>query len=428
MQSFEHYKKLLKVIVFYDYSYDDRRPSSIFSSDLSHTGLILRFLKLITAFPLSLLAWVMLRIVSTRYKVSIYVLKTFRPGFASTYINMMEPLCRQLQHENNSRHIKILVEPGEAISDTIVKSYEPHFTMYLDDRRKFARLIAYLIPKSGLEKKFINTSDKFNRIWSFAPSTNYFNKLKQIPNDLRDLGIRPNNFVLFAHPSRNYYQKRIAPEQMAEIEVRFLDLSLYRDALEKVTQQNLFIVRVGLDVDVLPQILQSPRIIDYAEKSQIQSEQLWLYENCKFVISASCGAYWLARRFNRPSILTDNYGTHDIFGYFSTLWTPRLVKDNASDELLSFSKLLSLNNLSALGSASNLKARQLSYIQNSSSVLVNAMDEMLGLEDGTPKYSASDTKLLDRYHKITRPNDYVHLRGYVAPCISFLREYPFLLE
>ena len=90
---------------------------------------------------------------------------------------MIEPLCRQLQNDDNPRHIKILVEPGEAISDMIVKSYEPHFTLYLDDRRKFARLIAYLIPKSGLEKKFINTSDKFNKSWSFAPSTNYFNGL-----------------------------------------------------------------------------------------------------------------------------------------------------------------------------------------------------------------------------------------------------------
>ena len=341
---------------------------------------------------------------------------------------MIEPLCRQLQNDDNPRHIKILVEPGEAISDMIVKSYEPHFTLYLDDRRKFARLIAYLIPKSGLEKKFINTSDKFNKSWSFAPSTNYFNGLKQIPNDLRDLGIRPNNFVLFAHPSRNYYQKRITPEQMAEIEVRFLDLSLYKDALEKVTQQNLFIVRVGLDVDALPQILQSLKIIDYAGKSQFKSDQLWLYENCKFCISVSCGAFWLARRFNRPSIITDNYSYHDVFGYLSTLWTPRLVKDTDTGEILSFSRLLDAKNLSALGSTSQMKATQLTYIQNSPSTLVNAIDEMLALEDGEQKYSEVDLQLLNRYHKIYHSEDYAHQNGYVVPCISFLRECSILLD
>ena len=414
-------------MLYYDYSYDSR-PSSLASSDLSLTRLVLRFLKLMTAFPLSLLAWMLLRVLSIRYKVSIYVLKTFRPGLTSTFVNMIEPLCRQLQHENNSHHIKILVEPGEAISDMFVKSYEPHFTMYLDDRRKFTRLIAYLIPKSGLEKKFVNTSNKHDKNWAFAPSINYFNRLKQIPNDLRDLGIRPQNFVLFAHPSRNYYQQRMTPQQMAEIEVRFLDLSFYKDALEKVTQQDFFIVRVGLDVDTFPNSLQSLKIIDYAGKTQFRSDQLWLYENCKFCISVSCGAFWLARRFNRPSILTDNYSYHGVFGYLSTLWTPRLVKNSNTGEILSFSKLLDAKNLSALGSTTGMKATQLTYIQNTPTTLVNAIDEMLALENGAMKYSASDIQLLDRYHKIFKPDNYFHLRGYVAPCISFLREHPFLLE
>ena len=138
MQSLKYYKKLLTTVIFYDYAYDSKRPSSLFSSDLSHTRLLFRFAKLIYAFPLSLLAWALLRAISVKYKVSIYILKTFRPGWGSTYLNMMEPLCRQLQYEDNSRHIKILVEPGGAVSDVLVKSYEPHFTLYLDDRRKFA--------------------------------------------------------------------------------------------------------------------------------------------------------------------------------------------------------------------------------------------------------------------------------------------------
>ena len=428
MQSLQYYKKILTIVIFYDYAYDDKRPSSLFSSNLSHFNLLIRFLRLIIAFPLSLLAWALLRILSIRYKVSIYVLKTFRPAFTSTYVNMIEPLCRQLQHDDNPRHIKILVEPGEAAKDLLVESYEPHFTMYLDDRRKFARLVTYLIPKSGIEKKFLNTSNKYDENWAFTPSISYSNRLKQIPKDLRDLGIRPKNFVLFAHPSRNYYQQRMTPEQIDEIEVRFVDLSFYKDALQKITQQQYFIVRVGLDVEPLPDILQSLKIIDYAGKSQFKSDQLWLYENCKFCISVSCGAFWLARRFNRPSIITDNYSYHDVFGYLSTLWTPRLVKDTDTGEILSFSKLLDAKNLSALGSTSRMKATQLTYIQNSPSTLVNAIDEMLALEDGVQKYSEVDLHLLNRYHKIYHSEYYAHQSGYVTPCISFLREYSFLLD
>lgn len=427
MRSIQYYRKLLNLLIFYDHSYDTR-PKSLLSSDLSVIRLIIRFLIIIVAFPFSLMAWVLLRTLSTRYKVSIYVLKTFRPGFTSTYVNMMEPLCRRLQHDHNPRHIKILVEPGEAATKILVKSYEPNFTIYLDDRRKFFRQIAYLIPKSGLEKKVVTTNDKFDKNWAINPSTNYCNQLNQIPNDLKNLGVRPLNFVLLAHPSGKYYKQRTTQGQSDELAVRFLDLSFYKDALEKVSKQNLFIVRVGLDVDPLPHSLQSLKIIDYAGESHCESDQLWLYENCKFCISVSCGAFWLARRFNRPSILTDNYTFHDVFGYLSTLWTPRLVKDTNTGEILSFSKLLHPDNLSALASATRMRSRHLSYIQNSPSTLVNALDEMLALEDNVPKYSRDDLKLLKRYHNIYQSEDYAHLRGYVAPCISFLRENSFLLD
>lgn len=153
MRSLNYYKKLLTLVVLYDHSYD-LRPKSLFSSELVLAELLLRFIRLIIAIPVSLLAWVLLRVLSIRYKVSIYVLKTFRPGWGSTYLNMIEPLCRQLQHENDPRHIKILVDPGASVSHVLVNSYEPHFTLYLDDRRRFVRLIAYLIPKLGLEKNY----------------------------------------------------------------------------------------------------------------------------------------------------------------------------------------------------------------------------------------------------------------------------------
>ena len=84
----------------------------------------------------------------------------------------MEPLCRQLQHENNSRHIKILVDPGEKVSNVLVRSYESHFNLYLDDRIKFVRLVTYLIPKIRVDKQFANTSDKYSSHWTYPPSKN----------------------------------------------------------------------------------------------------------------------------------------------------------------------------------------------------------------------------------------------------------------
>ena len=423
MQSLLYFKKLLTVIIFYDYTYNSR-PLSLFSSDLSRTRILFRFLRLIIAFPLSLLVWVILQIVSTRYKVSIYVLKPFRPGWASTYLNMIEPLCRQLQHENNSLHIKLLVEPGKAVSDVLVKSYEPHFTMYLDDRRKFARLIAYLIPKSGLEKKFINTSDSFLPSWLHLPSKNYANLENQVPSDLMQMGIGKENYVLFVHPSRRYYQERLSPTILSDIEIRFLDLTSYRQALEKVFENNLKVVRVGVNVDELPGELKVLPIIDYTGDIRNEASELWLYENCKFLISVCNGAFWFTRRFDRPSIITNNYVL--IAGHFSTLFTPMTIRNEESGTLLSFAEMFELRTRD-FSSYQILKGKHLERMPNSSLTIANAVDDLFNLSNEKSVASREDAELMGRYKGLLTEFNIPVVEKMTLPAISFLREHQNLL-
>ena len=426
MQPFKYYKKLLNVIVFYDYAYDDKRPSSLFISDLSYARLLFRFLKLISAFPLSLLAWALLRIISVRYKVSIYVLKTFRPGWGSTYLNMLEPLCRQLQHENNARHIKILVEPGESVSDVLVKAYEPHFTLYLDDRRKFARLIAYLIPKSGLEKRFLNTRDKYLQSWLYTPSKNYANEENRLPLDLSKMGIEKENYVLFAHASQNYYKDRNTAEAIAGMRYRFYDLSAYRQALEKIIENNLIVVRVGVNVDELPVELKMLPVIDYTGEVRTEASELWLYENCKFLLSATSGAYWFARRFDRPSLLTNSYGWPH--GYFSTFFTMMTMRNIKTGNYLSFSQTFELKNIPNFLSAQFMKDHHLELMPNSSQTVTNAVDDMLKSFNGKNMSTREDTALMDHYNSLLKEFNIPTVEKMSLPSISFLREFQHLLK
>ena len=424
MQSLKYYKKLLTLLIFYDQTYDDNRPS-LFTADKSLTRLFVRFIQLIIAFPLSLLAWALLRIVSVRYKVSIYVLKTFRPGFASTYLYMMEPLCRQLQQENNSHHIKILVEPGEAVSDVLIKSYEPHFSMYLDDRRKFARLIAYLIPKSGLEKIFINTSDKYKQSWRYPPSTNYANIENQIPLDLAKMGFAKENYVIFVHPSRNYYQKRFTPSMLSNINHRFFDLTTYYLGIETIVQNNLKVIRVGEDVDVLPAELKMLPIINYTGEIRNEASELWLYENCRFLLSVCNGAFWFARRFERPSIVTDSYILNA--GYFSTLFTPMTIRKKESRVLLSFTEMLELRRTSGFPTDQFMKDHHLELLPNSSLTIANAVEEMLNPFNDKNVHPQRDMELMDRYKALLTEFNIPIVEKMTLPAISFLREYENLL-
>ena len=425
MRSLNYYKNLLTIVIFYDNTYDDNRPKTFLGSEFPRTNLLMRFFLLGCAIPLSLPVWALLRLLSIRYKVSIYVLKTFRPGFASTYLCMMEPLCRQLQHENNPRHIKILIDPGESVSDVLVKSYEPHFTMYFDDRKKFIRLIVYLIPKFGLEKKFIDTSNKFLPSWLYQPSKNYSNLENKLPTGIADMGVNKGNFVLFAHASKKYYEARFSLKIMSEIQHRFLDLSTYDLALNKIIENNLKIIRIGIETDELPEVLQTLPIIDYNSEIRTEQGELWLYENCKFLVSVANGAFWFARRFDRPTLITDSYVLP--LGYFSTRYTPKIIRDKVSGKFLSFAEILKMRSSPNFLSNQFMEDHHLEFLPNTSTTIANAVTEMIDLVNGQNPATPEDLDLMRRYQTILTSFNIPILDKITVPTFSFLKEYSNLL-
>ena len=97
------------------------------------------------------------------------------------------------------------MDPGEDVSKILVESYRSHFTLYLNDNHRILRQVFFLVPRFGLSKKFLNTSDKLKQDWKLPPSKNFAFESDQAPNDLVELGIVAKNFVLFAHALFDYY-------------------------------------------------------------------------------------------------------------------------------------------------------------------------------------------------------------------------------
>ena len=414
--------KTLRIQISYDQTYVSNET---LLSSLNNTQIFFKSLKVILAYPISLLLWLVFRVLSIRYRVSIYILKTFRPGWGSTYLNMLEPLCRQLQQEDIGRHIKILVDPGESVSDTLVKSYEPHFTLYLDDRRKFARLIAYLIPKSGLEKKYLNTSDKYKPGWQCPPSKNYLDHGQMVPSDLANMDVNVGNFVLFAHASKNYYKDRVSKKVFLNIEHRFYDLSSYHLALDNIIRNNLRIIRVGTEVDELPISLKALSIIDYTGENRTEEGEFWLYENCKFLLSATSGAFWFARRFDRPTLLTNSYSWPN--GYFSTLYTPMTLRNTVTSRLLTFAEMLEIRNELNFLENQFMSDRHLELIPNSATTIANAVEEILNVSNERKIATSEDIELMESYKAILTSYNIAIVEKMTLPTISFLKEYSYLL-
>jgi len=345
---------------------------------------------------------------------------------ASMYLSTIEPLCRELQYVNDPKHFTILVNPQEEISEVLTKSYEPHFSMYLDDRRKFARLVAYLIPQKGLRKFYLTGKRQFDAGWVYPPSKNYVNQELHVPNGLKKLGVEIGNYVIFVHFSQNYYQKRFPESYVKAMLPANIDLANYEQPLRALIKHGLQIVRVGTHVDDLPDLIKNLPIIDYARGERDEANELWLYENCKLLVSVANGAWWFARRFNRPTIITNSQNF--VQRYFSTFYTPSLFKDIETNELLSFRQMnhrrvnKTLNDIEAMSSIG------VQMIPNSPSTLTASINETLDYSNGLTYMDSADKELLDKYNNFCQEFGLVFNANTTRPTISFLREYSHLLD
>ena len=418
-----YFKKVVLSTIFYDLT--NPKPDSLANSGFTFWRLFPRVVLPFVLFPLSLFVWTILKVLSIKFKVSIYVLKSFRPGWASTYISMIEPLCRELQNDKLPRRLTILVDPGEDISKILVESYRSHFTLYLNDNHRILRQVFFLVPRFGLSKKFLNTSDKFKQDWKLPPSKNFAFGSRQVPGDLIELGIDTKNYVLFAHASTNYYKSRMSAPWLADSGYRFVDLNSYESSILDLLQRGFTVVRVGINTDQLPEKLKKLPIIDYTGKVRNEDSELWLYENCSGLISSCSGAFWFAQRFGRPSLLTNNYVLPN--GYQSTLFTPQLIINTETNSFLTISELLRSRHMTYMNSEIGMLHENLQFVPNSPQTLRNAVHDLLDVIAGA-SFSTSDIDLYARYFDLLSRFNMPSVDGCTKPAVSFLREFEFLLE
>ncbi len=164
-----------------------------------------------------------------------------------------------------------------------------------------------------------------------------------------------------------------------------IDLANYEQPLRDLVKLGLQIVRIGTHVDDLP-------IIDYAESKRSEASELWLYENCKILISVSNGAFWFARRFNRPTIITDSH--HFVYRYFSNFYTPSLIKNLKTNELLSFRQMQLFKVEHRLDVVHTMSKNGLQIIQNSPSTLIASINGTLDYSNGIIYKNSLDIELL----------------------------------
>ena len=371
----------------------------------------------VAALPLAISCWVVLVITNCFVPVRIYRFeRPQRPGFASTYIEQLEPLCRGLQVEN-TRSFLVFIDAGAPINKALGSIYSSHFDLFLDDQRPLLRLVFSLIPRIGFLNAYAPHSH-YNLNWELQPARKIGStELSRIPEATRNLGLEPFKYVTISHPSIGYY-KNMTPSSLKEMN-RFIELGSARSAIQYLTQHGLRIVRVGVDTDSLPESLSDLPIIDLSGEKRTDKQDLWLFENCVFHWSmAGNGAWHFAHKFNRPTLVTDLYGKLS-FGYQFSLYTFREVWDDVQKRSMTLSEMSKRQGV--LGKSSSMRDHGLKFVQNSPGQILAAVTEVMESLQGEAGGERYDQSLLEKFDEILVELGRLPRRdSHTRPCISFL--------
>lgn len=407
-------------VLFYDQTLKKGYASL---ASFSNLFILRRLLVTLVAYPLSLVCWIFLVVLNRFTLVRMYRFeRPQRPGFASVYIEQLEPLCRELQ-DSGHKGFLIFIDASETTNLELLKLYATHFNLYLDDRVAFLRTIFSLIPKFGFLNTFV-THSLYIVHWELPPAINLKTEGKTVtPKIISQLGLEPFKFVILAHRSFAYDAKY---HQSSSSELnRMTDIGKAADAIQLIHENGLKIVRMGVATDELPDSLKHLPIIDLSGQFRTDAQDLWLAEHCHFLWAINnVGTWHFAHKYNRPTLTTNSYSISK--GYQQTIFSLQMIWEQKKNRYLRLSEIAVLKGV--LGRVSELKAHDLTYVENSPSELVSSVAEMLTYTNNKLEYTANDQSLFAQYSETLVQAGYAPmLKNHSRPCISFLRKHQDLL-
>jgi len=406
----------LRYVYAFDQLHNRRSVPSL--KEIGSKTLVVRSLILPFALIMVFLFSIFLILSGKRKSISVFILRCYRPAFASTYISMVEPIVRQISNQVDKKEKTILVNPGGSFNFVFESSYRKHFDYYLDDDHKFIRLVFFLLPSFLVNKKKIDPQTfQYSRLWMLKPIESDY-----CGNIFSEIGLTRGNFVCIGHPSLKYYKNRNL--QNISNWSRFLDLSEYLLPLRYLHDSGYKIVRIGVDTDPIPLALESIPIHDYSGSSRTERGELWLFQNCKFVWSiGGNGAWWFGQKFGIRSLLTDGY--QFIHGFNGSLYTQQAIFSISENRLLNFKEQMMLPDTA---NKESLSRHGMIMVQNPPKLVVECLKDMFVLCDEVKILSQNQKKLITDFNEmVSRVIELEIDDGWSKPCMSFLEFYKDLI-
>lgn len=244
---------------------------------------------------------------------------------------------------------------------------------------------------------------------------------------LKDMGIGEKDwFVCFHSRDRKYLDAAFKGGEWSYHDYRDCTIENYLKAMEYITSQGGFALRMGKVVDKPLAGITNPRIIDYASTCRSDFMDIYLSAKCKFFVASSAGLHLVPAIFSVP-IAGTNFTHLEIPPYRKgDIFLPKKIFSLTENRFLTFAEIF------ARGIGMWLTTRQfdeagLEVIENSPQEILELVTQMYESLEGRFQYTAEDRELLGSYRSLIESRH----RCYNGPAeigIHFLRENRGLLD
>ena len=220
--------------------------------------------------------------------------------------------------------------------------------------------------------------------------------------ELERMGIGQNDWFVCFHARDNTYLNETFGGDWKYHNYRDCDINNYLKAMEYITEQGGYAVRMGAIVEKPLPDLNNSRIIDYATKYRSDFMDIYLSAKCKFFVGCTAGLFIIAMIFETP-VAGTNFAhlelpplrTGDIF-------LPKKIRNRKNNRLLTFPEIFE-RRIGKWANGYDFEKVGLEVIENTSDEILGLVREMNESLDNRFQYTEEDKDLQHRYQSFIKP-------------------------
>ncbi|MEI8024122.1 MAG: TIGR04372 family glycosyltransferase [Actinomycetota bacterium] len=317
--------------------------------------------------------------------------------------------------------------------------YRRHLTILGKKQRYIAEAFRFVWPIARIEMKgrLVPYGQERFELWNRrTPTLSFMEAEVSLGNELdRGLLLGPEQpYVCLAFSSKNYRintdyaidkYNNLGKGNKDNLFKIIPEIASYLPAINEITKKGIAVVRTGiLEDERLPTNL-GPLVHDYSFGAQSAFGDVWLYSKCLFSFAGGgSGSHWFASIFNIPCVFTDQFIVTGSYLY-RDLFIMQLPWLIAEKRFATFEWMSRKENVEWAVDESRIGI-EYSLIKNTSSQIIDVIEEMIERLNGTWQESVEDIELQRRFRGVVNllpPSE----RNPARMGAKFLREHQHLL-